>query len=262
MKTKTNSSKVSKEISVETSVISSSLNDNPFYQWYKTKARLQFIRQINLLSPGATQNSFWGAEIVFLISETECPVIHAGASLIFQKCLAAADMELQRSGHTNSFKPLPDQVSLHLNQKCQSTTKHLGKLQRNHKPSWKWRATSSLWPGRNQVLYCSLSKSVLSLELPGIWLWTGLKSVWNPQNEVKLIVFCGYFHFLLAEDTSPCFGRAAPALSRVSPCLFAKLWPSFGCPFPAGACRRTTGQTACRGLTCCAGLCTTVAKAS
>lgn len=48
----------------------------------------------------------------------------------------------------------------------------------------------------------------------------------------------------------------------VSPCPFAMLWPSFGCPLPAGACRRTTGQTVCRGLTCCAGLCTTVAKAS
>lgn len=30
-----------------------------------------------------------------------------------------------------------DQVSLHLNQKCISTTKDLGKLQRNHKPPWK-----------------------------------------------------------------------------------------------------------------------------
>lgn len=130
-------------------------------------------------------------------------------------------MELPRSGHTNSFKPFPAQVSLHLNQKCQSTTKHLGRLQRNHKPSWKWRATSSLLPGRNNVLCCSLSKSVLSLDLPSTWLWAALKGAWNtPQKgpwghrTVKLIVFYVYFHLCwwqthlpaLAEQHQHCSG--------------------------------------------------------
>lgn len=90
-KTKTNSSKLSEEISVQTSIINSFLNDSPFWQWYKTKPRPQLIRQINLLRPGSMQNFFWGAEIGFLISERQsdpCRIgLPAGAGLIFQKCL-------------------------------------------------------------------------------------------------------------------------------------------------------------------------------
>lgn len=56
-----------------------------------------------------------------------------------------------------------DQVSLHLNQKCISTTKDLGKLQRNHKPPWKWKETNSLLLGRNNVLDCSLYYFLLFL---------------------------------------------------------------------------------------------------
>lgn len=92
------------------------------------------------------------------------PVIRAGGVCLLQLAWfsKSARQQLtwkpQRLGCVKSFKPLFDQVSLHLNQKCISTTKDLGKLQRNHKPPWKWKATSSLLPGNN-VLYCSLSKS-------------------------------------------------------------------------------------------------------
>lgn len=60
------------------------------------------------------------------------------------------------------------------------------------------------------------------------------KGPWG-RRTVKLIVFCGYFCFLLAEDTPPRFGRAAPTLSRmpnvsVSSChVVTLLWVSSPC---------------------------------
>lgn len=135
----------------------------------------------------------------------------AGVGLMFQKCLAAADMELQRSGHTNSFK-----LSL-------TRSVCVGTRSVNPPPNT-WassREATSHHGSEGQQVHCyqvgimcfiALSKSVLSLELSSL-----APPKIDPQSHrtVKLIAFCGYFHILLVEDTSPHFGRTAAILSSL-----------------------------------------------
>lgn len=158
------------EMSVKKFVIQLSL----FWQEYKTKAKGSIHREkepskpwthpglllrcgnpvqqrwFSLHSSSLLKQRFAGSEAelfthpvqVILQSWRHDAVIHAVVCLqqlvwIFRSAQQQLTSQPQKLVHAKSFESLFDQVSSHLNQKCISTTKDLGKFQKNHKPPWK-----------------------------------------------------------------------------------------------------------------------------